>query len=98
MADVKTVLYTGTGLTLTRYEIDVEAATLTKRESVTLPAATQYAWQHRSKKYFYVATSDRGLGSTVGQGKFHRLCAFRVDPATGALQPHGAPLPLAQRP
>src|SRR5262249_36599069 len=60
------VLYAGTGLSLTQYDIDVDAATLTKRSVTTLPASTQYAWQHRSRKYLYLAASNSGSGAVQG--------------------------------
>jgi 6-phosphogluconolactonase (cycloisomerase 2 family) len=95
----RAALYAGTGLTLTQYDIDVEAATLTQRGSLTLPASTQYAWQHASKRYLYLAASDSGSGAVRGApGNTHCVCAFLVDQATGALTPHGDPVPLRQRP
>ena len=94
----KVVLYASVGPELTQYDVDVESATLTKRGSVRVPANIQYVWPHASRQYLYVTSSDSaaGLGGVVG--KNHHASAFRVDPATGALTPHGAPALLPSRP
>jgi hypothetical protein len=93
----KAALYANVGPALTRYEVDVANAELTKRETVMLPAGVQYAWPHASRRYLYVATSSSasGYGPT---GTEHHVTAFAVDPATGALTPHGAPIRLPHRP
>jgi 6-phosphogluconolactonase (cycloisomerase 2 family) len=44
-----------------------------------------------------VSTSDAASGNAPNPGKVHRLCAVRVD-ASGALQMHGEPQALGQRP
>ena len=93
----KVALYANVGAVLTRYEVDVEGAALTQRESVTLPAAVQYAWPHVSRRYLYVATSSSASG-TGPAGTEHHVSAFRIDPASGALTPHGKPIPLPTRP
>jgi 6-phosphogluconolactonase len=54
----KTAFYQSVGPELSLFDIDVEAATLSKQSSVTLPANVQYAWPHPSKRYFYVVSSD----------------------------------------
>ena len=54
----KVALYANVGADLTRYDVDVENAALTRRESVTLPAGVQYAWPHVSRRYLYVASSS----------------------------------------
>jgi 6-phosphogluconolactonase len=93
----KVALYASVGAVLTRYEVDVEGLTLAARESVTLPANVQYAWPHVSRRYLYVATSSRAAGSGPA-GTEHHLSAFRLDPASGALTPHGKPIRLPVRP
>jgi 6-phosphogluconolactonase len=90
-------LYANVGAELTRYEVDVAGAQLTKRESVTLPAAVQYAWPHASRRYLYVATSSSAPGYGAA-GTEHHVTAFAVDPATGALKKHGEPIRLPTRP
>jgi len=62
-----------------------------------LPANVHYAWPHASGRYLYVASSDSapGAGSV---GDKHHVTAFRIDPATGGLTPHGEPIPLPTRP
>lgn len=93
----RVALYANVGEVLTRYDVDVEAATLTQRESVTLPAGVQYCWPHVSRRYLYVATSSSasGYGPT---GTEHHVTAFKIDPASGALTKHGESITLPMRP
>jgi 6-phosphogluconolactonase (cycloisomerase 2 family) len=70
---------------------------LTRRASVALPANVQYAWPHASRRFLYVATSDSASGMGPA-GTNHHLTALRIDPASGALSPHGAPVALPHRP
>jgi len=90
-------LYANVGPELTQYDLDVTAATLTRRGTVTLPANVQYAWPHASRRYLYVATSDSVPG-TGPAGRTHHVSAFRIEPGAGALTPHGAPCRLPHRP
>jgi 6-phosphogluconolactonase len=93
----RVALYASVGPELTQYDVDVEAAALVRRGTVTLPANVHYAWPHASGRYLYVASSDSapGAGSV---GDKHHVTAFCIDPATGALRPHGQPIPLPTRP
>ena len=91
----RTVYYTGVGPELSLYDIDVADAALHKRGTVTLPANVQYAWPHPSQRYLYVVSSSGGPGVA---GDKHVANAFRVDQATGALEPHGEPQMLPSRP
>ncbi len=93
----KVALYAAVGAVLTQYDVDVEGLTLTSRGSVTLPANVQYAWPHASHRYLYVATSSSASG-TGPTGTVHHVSAFRIDPASGALTPHGSPIALPTRP
>ena len=93
----KAALYSSVGPVLTHYDVDVEAAALTKRASVTLPANVQYAWPHASRRHLYVASSSSAPG-TGPAGTEHHVSAFRIDPASGALAPHGNPIRLPTRP
>ncbi|MCC6533494.1 MAG: beta-propeller fold lactonase family protein [Burkholderiales bacterium] len=94
-----TVLFAAVGAVLSRYDVDAENAMLTRRESITLPADVQYAWPHLSRKYFYVACSASGPGPNKGvPSTEHYLSALRIDPASGALTPHGDPIRLPARP
>ncbi len=93
----KLALYANLGPRLTHYDVDVEAATLTRRETVTLPANVQYAWPHRNRQFLYVATSD-GQSGMGAAGSNHHVSALRIDPTTGALSVHGAPVSLPSRP
>jgi 6-phosphogluconolactonase len=91
----KTVYYASVGPALTLYDIDVEAAALTKRSAVTLPANIQYAWPHPSKRFLYVVSSNGGPGIV---GDKHFASALTIDPASGNLTPHSAPAALPSRP
>jgi 6-phosphogluconolactonase len=92
------VFYSGVGPELTCYSVDVGNAALVKGETVSTPANVQYAWPHPSKKYLYVVSSNGGPGSAGVAGDTHVATAFRIDPATGALTPHGAAQVLPSRP
>jgi 6-phosphogluconolactonase len=94
----KVMLYASVGPQLTHYDVDVENATLTRRNSVILPANVHYAWPHASREYLYVASSNSasGIGGFVGDK--HNVTALRIDHATGVLTPHGAPISLPTRP
>jgi 6-phosphogluconolactonase (cycloisomerase 2 family) len=93
----KVALYASVGPTLTHYDVDVPGAEVNRRNSVMLPANVQYAWPHVSRQYLYVASSNSapGLGGVVGDQ--HHVSAFRID-GSGALTPHGTPIPLPSRP
>ena len=96
-ASQQVALYANVGAELTHYDVDVAGAALSKRETVTLPASVQYAWPHVSRRYLYVATSSSAPGSGPA-GTEHHVTAWRIDPASGALTPHGAPIRLPTRP
>jgi 6-phosphogluconolactonase len=93
----KVALYANVGADLTHYDVDVAGAELIKRETVTLPAGVQYAWPHASRRYLYVASSSSASGYGPA-GTDHHVTAFAIDPATGALRQHGAPIRLPTRP
>ena len=94
----KTVFYASVGPELTLYGVDVDSATLTRGSSVKLPADVQYAWPHPNRRFFYVVSSNGTPGTDGTAGNIHMANAFRLDPATGALAPHGQPQPLPSRP
>lgn len=94
---MKAVFYQSIGPELARYDVDVDGAALIRRDSVTTPGANvQYVWPHPSKKFLYVVSSDGGPGTIPGTR--HVATAFRIDPASGALTPHGDIAPLPSRP
>ena len=93
----KVALYANVGADLTHYDVDVARAELIKHGTVMLPASVQYAWPHVSRRYLYVATSSSASGYGAA-GTEHHVTAFRIDPATGALAPHGAAIRLPTRP
>ncbi len=92
-----TALYRSVGEELHHFDVDVDAASLTPRGTVRVPAGVQYVWPHPSRQYLYAASSNRGPGATSTTGETHHLTAFRVDAATGALHAHGEPVPLPWR-
>ena len=90
------VFYDAVGPDLTCWHTDIGNAALTRQGSVTLPALIQYVWGHPTKPVLYVASSNFvPLGNPDGK---HHLTAFRIDPATGALSPFGAPVAIRARP
>lgn len=91
----KTMYCASIGPELTLFDMDVDAAALHKRGSVTLPANIQYAWLHPSRRYLYVVSSNGGPGVA---GDSHYANALLIDPSTGALRLHGAPASLPSRP
>jgi 6-phosphogluconolactonase len=96
----RSAFYSGVGGQLTQYDVDFDAATLTRRASVTLPGGIQYAWPHPSRRYLYVAASSGGLGIAPVPGyppDQHYLMAFRMAPL-GELSPHGDLVKLRWRP
>jgi 6-phosphogluconolactonase len=93
----KVALYANVGADLTHYDVDVAGAELIKRETITLPAGVQYAWPHASRRYLYVASSSSASGYGKA-GTEHHVTALSIDPATGALRQHGAPIRLPTRP
>jgi 6-phosphogluconolactonase (cycloisomerase 2 family) len=97
-AGPKVALYANVGANMTHYDVDVANAALTARETVVLPAGVQYAWPHASHRFLYVVSSSGGASSLGVAGTDHFLSALRIDPATGAITPHGAPVRLPSRP
>lgn len=101
----RTVLYAAVGPELDQYDLDPNSATLTKRSSVTLPENVQEASLLEatpSQKYLYVAWSNGAssvpVNGVVPPGGHHGFSAFRIDPDSGSLLPHGAPVRLPSRP
>ena len=90
-------LYASTGPELSQYDVDVDSTTLVKRGAVTLPANVHYAWPHASGRHLYVASSNSASGMGPAGDK-HHVTAFRIDPGSGALAPHGDPISLPTRP
>jgi 6-phosphogluconolactonase len=98
------VVYAAVGEDLVRFEVDVEHATLTRRESRRLPANVQEAALHPSGDYLYIGTSNGGSSygpagtGPGGAGSDHRLIPFRIDRVAGTLEPHGNAAALPSRP
>jgi 6-phosphogluconolactonase (cycloisomerase 2 family) len=96
-ASGKIALYASVGPALSQYDVDVVGAALFKHGTVTLPANVHYVWPHASGRHLYVASSNSasGMGPV---GDKHHVTAFGIDPGSGALTPHGDPIPLPTRP
>jgi 6-phosphogluconolactonase len=94
----KNVFYSAVGPDLTLYSVDVDNAALTRLSTVSTPANVQYAWPHPSKKFLYVISSNSGPTANGATGNIHTANTFKIDPATGALTPHGATVTLPGRP
>jgi 6-phosphogluconolactonase (cycloisomerase 2 family) len=95
----KTVFYASVGPDLALYDIDVDAATLSRRGAVTLPGNVQYGWPHPSMRFFYViSTNGEPGGGNAPKGDMHVATAFRIDAATGTLTKHGPEPKLPSRP
>lgn len=89
----KVALYAAAGPELSTYRLEVEAGTLVKQDTVTLPQNVQEAWPHPSRRFLYVAWSNNVRGAA---GR-HGVTAFRIDPRNGVLQQHGEPITVAAR-
>jgi 6-phosphogluconolactonase (cycloisomerase 2 family) len=90
------VFYDAVGPTMTCWRVDVGTITLTRQDSMTLPALVQYAWRNPVRPVLYVASSNFvPMGNPNGK---HHLTAFRINPGTGALSQFGDPVPIRARP
>lgn len=93
----KVALYSAVGEDITHFDVDVDAATLTRRATLKVPANVQYAWFHPSRRYLYAASSDRGSAHDKKPAASNHLTALRIDAASGALVQHGEHVPLPAR-
>src|SRR6202158_1405975 len=100
MADAanQVALYAAIGPRLTHYAVDVEGASLTRRDTVTLPANIHYCWPHASGRHLYAASRDSEAGVGGVAGTKHHVTAWRTAPTPGALSPYGEPIALPTRP
>jgi 6-phosphogluconolactonase (cycloisomerase 2 family) len=92
----RVAIFNSVGNVISCWELDVEAGTLERRGSLTMPSVVQYGWAHPSGQYLYVTTTDSERGSMSINGSAHYLVALRVD-AIGNLSLHGEPQRLRQR-
>ena len=94
----KVAVYASVGPSLTHYEADIEACALRQMPgTVSVPENVQYAWPDAAGAYLYVASSNVAKNVKPAAPSHHRA-AFRIDPDSGSLAPHGAPIPLPWRP
>jgi 6-phosphogluconolactonase len=94
----RAALYGAVGAELTHFEVDVAGASLSRRDTIALPANVQYAWPHAARPILYVASSDSASGTGGFVGNNHHVTALAIDRATGALSPLGQPIVLPRRP
>jgi 6-phosphogluconolactonase (cycloisomerase 2 family) len=98
-AQGRSVVYSSIGSVLTIWDLDVDAATVTKRNTVTLPGFITEATLHPSQKIIYIVWGKFPGGFQIhSQPHEHGMSAFRIDPATGALTPHGPSVSLGNTP
>jgi 6-phosphogluconolactonase (cycloisomerase 2 family) len=90
-------LYSAVGDELTHYMVDVDAATLSRQKTINVPANVQYIWPHPSRRFLYVATSNRGSAADTQAAAFNHLSAYRIDPGSGVLSAHGEPQTMPHR-
>ena len=90
----RAVLYSAIDDEVTQYDLDIEAATLTRRGSIRAPSFVQEGWAHPSCRYVYLTTSNRGPGL---KADMNHVSAYRIDAASASLAPHGTPQPLPHR-
>lgn len=89
-------IFNSVGEVVTRWDLNVEAATLEKRGSLAMPSVVQYGWSHPSGRYLYVTTTDSERGSMSITGEAHYLVALKIE-ENGSLAFHGEPQRLRQR-
>lgn len=94
----KAVVYASLDEELSRYNLDASNNSLIKQGSITMPANVQFVAAHPSGRYLYAVSSNAGSGTFGAKGDRHLLSILKVDPATGALQTHGEPTILPERP
>lgn len=91
--NAKVVLYSAVDDEVTHYDVDVDTATLTPRESIRAPSFVQEGWVHPSNSHVYLTTSNRGPGL---KADINHVSAYRID-ASGRLSPAGTPQTLPHR-
>lgn len=87
-------LYSAVDDEITHYELDATSGRLERRRSIKVPAHVQYAWPHPSRRFLYVATSNRGPGLSADR---NHISAYRIDASSGELTPHDEPRSLYAR-
>ena len=86
-------LYSAVHDTLTRYEVGIDDATLTKGGVIKMPAKVQYAWPDRARRFLYVSTSN---GGPKLKSDYNHVSAFAIG-ENGELTQHGDSRPFARR-
>ncbi|OWT60302.1 lactonase family protein [Candidimonas nitroreducens] len=89
----KLALYSAVGAVLTHYDVDVDAAELHERASITLPAKVQYAWRHPRLPILYCTVSDGGPRVPSGN---NQVVALDIA-ADGTLRRRGTAAELPRR-
>ena len=91
-----TVVYASVGADLIHFTMDVNAATLTRRETVSVPANVNTSGRTRPADFFTLpaATAPPAWALRAPTITSARSGSIR----SGALSPHGAAIPLPHRP
>lgn len=84
MSAPPSVVYASEGRALHAFALDARTGALSLASSATLPELVQYAAIDAQRRILYISASDRDTR--------HLVVAMRIDPATGALRPHGPPI------
>ncbi|MDW3682809.1 beta-propeller fold lactonase family protein [Cupriavidus sp. CV2] len=87
------VLYSAVDNLITRYRVNVDAATLDKQETIQAASRVQYAWRHPSLNVLYVTTSSAGPHI---KSEFSHVAAYGMD-EDGRLSLLGSPKRLPDR-
>lgn len=93
-----TRLYTAMGPEITVWSVDADNCALTERSRAMAPQKVHYLWPSRSGRMVYLACSNFSPRMEKPKSPEHFLGVYRVDPATGALTQHQAPIALPHRP
>jgi 6-phosphogluconolactonase len=92
----KLMLYATVGARLHAFHLELEPPLLRPGPVCMLPEGGQYACADKGRRHLYVLSSN---GRPHGvHGDRHFLNAFRIDAATGSLEPWGDAVPLPLRP
>ena len=95
----RSVVYSSIGPELTIWDLDIDGATLTKRNTVALPGFITEATLHPSKKIIYITWGRFQGGFQIhAEPHEHGMSAFLIDSATGTLTPHGPSVSLGKTP
>lgn len=93
-----TRLFTAMGPEITIWSVDADQCTITECGRAMAPQKVHYLWPSRSGRMVYMACSNVSPRLGTPATPEHFLGVYRVDPVSGALSAHQAPIALPQRP